>query len=153
MRASWLVLLLTWGCATTDGDLDDRASELDGGAIQFLDGDLWFRTVGCPSPDPSTCVHEANLWVDLAVRNDAYDKHVGIVWIDRVRDDASAPWHVTSARYERTMPDGREVWGVDVATGLIGGNEPRPHIQLAAFAEMAGQTSWDNHDGADYLIE
>ena len=68
-------------------------------------------------------------------------------------DDATAPWHVATAHFERTLGDGREVWGVDVATGVMGGNEPHPHIQLAAFVEMAGQTAWDNHGGADYLIE
>ncbi len=154
MDARWLLALLVTGCATSDLELDPQhRSELDGGAIGVAGSGMWFRNVGCPSPDPSTCVYEANFWVDLRIRNDAYDKRAGIVWIDRVREDASAPWHVSAARYEGPRDSGYETWGVDVATGVIGGNEPHPQIQFAAFVEMAGNTTWDNNGGADHVIE
>lgn len=154
MRALWLLVLLAPACATSELDTDEQhASALAGDPIGFVDGGLWYRKVGCPSPDPSTCVHEAMFWVDLKIRNDAYDKRVGIVWIDRVRHDSSAPWRLATASYEGTRGDGYETWGVDVSAGAIGGNEPRPQIQLAAFVEMIGATSWDNNGGADHVIE
>ena len=152
MQARWLIVLLASGCATTGLD-EQRESTLAGGAISVIDSGMWFRNVGCPSPDPSTCLHEANFWIDLRVRNDAYDKHVGIVWIDRVRSDVASPWHVAAAAYEGPQDSGYERWGIDVSTGVIGGNEPHPKIQFAAFVEMAGDIAWDNNGGADHVID
>ena len=153
MRALLFLVLTSAACATTGPDDNEATSALGAGAIAVQGGDVWFRKIGCPSPDPSTCLYEANFWVDLEVRNDAYHKRVGIVWIDRVRDDASAPWHVTDARYEGTRADGYETWGIDVAVRVIGGNEPNPRIQLAAFVEMNGETLWENNGGADHVLE
>jgi hypothetical protein len=155
MQARWLLGLLASGCATSDVMDEDKASQASetAGAIGVLGSGNWYRSVGCPSPDPSTCLTEARFWIDLDVRNDAYEKQIGIVWIDRVRDDAAGPWHVTNAVYEGTRPDGRETWGVDVTVRVINGIEPKPQIRFAAFASMNGETSWDNNGGADHAIE
>jgi hypothetical protein len=151
MRALFPLLMLA---ACTDLETrGETASSLDNPAIELVGGDQWSRSVGCPSPDPSTCLHEVSFWVDLAIRNDAYDKQVGVVWIDRVREDLSGTWHVAAAHYEGTRADGYEIWGADVAMRVIGGNEPRPIVQLAAFVEMAGHTHWDNNGGADYVLD
>lgn len=148
-----LALVVLVGCVT-DAATDESAAPIAGeaGPIRVLDGGQWFRQVGCPSPDPSTCQYEGNFWVDLEIRNDAYDKVAGIVWIDTVREDPSGPWHVAYARYEgpRTAP--HEQWGLDVSTGGISGIEPHPVIRFAAFVEMNGVTSWDNNAGADHTI-
>lgn len=149
-----LVAVLVSGCAVVgaeDGSLE-QASATEA-PIDLLDGGQWGRHVGCPSPDPATCQSERNVWVDLAIRNDAYDKRVGIVWIDTVRDDANGPWKTAYATYEGARDGGWERWGVDFTAGTYGGLEPRPRIRLAAFVEMNGVTSWDNNGGADYLIE
>lgn len=121
-------------------------------AIAYLAGGQWFRSLGCPSSDPSTCQYEGQFWIDLRIRNDAYDKTVGIVWIDEVRDDPSGPWHVAHARYEGPLDAPYEQWGLDVSTGGISGIEPHPRIRFAAFVEMAGTTSWDNNGGADHVV-
>jgi hypothetical protein len=159
-----LSLALAAGCVTADTDaLDEGASDLAGGddgaaladppgPIEYLAGGVWYRRVGCPSPDPSTCLDEGRVWVDLRIRNDAYDKRVGIVWIDEVRDDANGPWHVATGGYEGAFDATTEQWGIDVTTGVYGGNEPRPRIRFAAFVEMAGTTAWDNHGGADHVL-
>ncbi|MBX3155607.1 MAG: hypothetical protein KF773_06390 [Deltaproteobacteria bacterium] len=118
-----------------------------------MGGGLWYRSLGCPSPAPSTCIREPHFWVDLQIRNDAYDKRAGLVWIDRVREDASGNWHVANAVYEGDRGDGYETWGVDVTLTPIGGIEPNPRIQFAAFVEMNGETHWDNHGGADHTLE
>lgn len=122
------------------------------GAIRVEAGGVWTRKAFCPSPDPSTCQIEGHFWVDLAIRNDAYDKRVGIVWIDEIRDINDHPWHVAAARYEQPLDAPYERWGVDVTTGVFGGIEPTPRIRFAAFVEMAGTTSWDNNDGEDHLL-
>jgi hypothetical protein len=154
MRAGWLLALLASGCASVgEADYGEALTDLDGGAIGVAGGALWYRKVGCPSPDPSTCMHEASFWVDLRIRNDAYDKQVGLVWIDQVRESETDAWHVATARYEGTRSDGYETWGVDVSVRVINGIEPKPQIRFAAFVEMAGETSWDNHDGADHLLQ
>lgn len=149
---AWLVVVLASGCATSEVGGEDRTSFASeaAGAIGVLGSGNWYRSLGCPSPDPSTCISEARFWIDLDVRNDAYVKQVGIVWNDRVRD---AVWQPATAVYEGTRPDGRETWGIDVIVRVIGGIEPKPLIRFAAYATMAGETTWDNNDGADYVIE
>ncbi len=129
------------------------SSELASDAIAFDAGGVWFRKVGCPSADPSTCLREANFWVDLKVRNDGYDKQVGLVWIDRVREGEAGTWHTATATYEGTRDDGYETWGVDVVVRVINGIEPNPQIRFAAFVEMAGDTAWDNNGGADHVLQ
>jgi hypothetical protein len=141
------------GCASVGAEDQAVTSELDNGAIAFDRGGVWFRNVGCPSADPATCLREANFWIDLRVRNDAYDKTVGVVWIDRVREAETGQWHLSPARYEGTTADGYETWGVDVAVRVINGIEPNPQIRFAAFVEMAGDTAWDNNGGADHVIQ
>jgi hypothetical protein len=122
------------------------------GAISVIAGAQWFERVGCPSPDPATCWTQGHFWVDLAIRNDAYDKRVGVVWIDTVREDEDGPWHTTYAAYEQALDAPYERWGVDVATRVFGGIEPKPRIRFAAFVEMGGVTSWDNNGGADHIL-
>ncbi|NVB77360.1 MAG: hypothetical protein HOV81_03110 [Kofleriaceae bacterium] len=150
-----LLLLAASGCAV--GGVDEpsgtSASQLGDSAdaaIQLEGGGLWYRRVSCPSPSPATCIDEGHFWVDLAIRNDAYAKRVGIVWTDRVRH---TPWQLATGVYEAPLADGFERWGVDVTTGTMTGIEPHPQIQLAAFVEMAGETHWDNNNGADYTLE
>ena len=147
-----LALVALVGCVTDAATEESSAPIGAQAAIRVLDAGQWFRQVGCPSPDPSTCQYEGNFWVDLEVRNDAYHKVAGIVWIDTVREDPAGPWHVAQARYETARESPFEQWGVDVSTGGISGIEPHPVIRFAAFVEMDGVTSWDNNGGADHTI-
>ena len=122
------------------------------GAIGVEAGGVWFRKLGCPSPDPATCQTEGHFWIDIAIRNDAYDKRVGIVWIDETRDNNDHPWHLAYAHYEHALGAPYERWGIDVTTGVFGGIEPKPRIRFAAFVEMTGTTSWDNNHSEDHLL-
>jgi hypothetical protein len=133
------------------GGKADDALVLDGPIVATAGGQ-WGRAVSCPSPQPSTCQIERNFWVDLAIRNDAYDKRVGIVWIDTVREDPDGAWHVAYASYEHALEQPYEQWGLDVTAGVYGGIEPAPRIRFAAFVEMGGHTSWDNNGGADHVL-
>src|SRR5687768_11284684 len=98
------------GCVAADEQAQTSEALAGQGTISVLGAGAWSRTLGCPSPDPATCVREERFWIDLDVRNDAYAKQVGVVWIDRVREDARGTWHVAPATYEGTRPDGRETW-------------------------------------------
>lgn len=141
-------------CAELDATSDTRGTleaEADD-AIAVIASGTWSRSLGCPSPDPSTCRHEGRFWIDLAIRNDAYDKRVGVVWIDTLRDDPAGPWHVAPASYEAALGAPFERWGVDATSHVYGDLEPAPRIRFAAFVEMAGETHWDNAGGADHTI-
>jgi hypothetical protein len=159
--AALVASIAAMGCAT---DADDNLGQIRGplggkaddsvvldGAIVATAGGQWGRTAFCPSPAPSTCQIERNFWVDIAVRNDAYDKRVGIVWTDLVRD--AGAWHTAYAQYEHALDAPYEQWGIDVTAGVYGAIEPTPHIQFAAFVEMNGQTYWDNNGGADHTLQ
>jgi len=130
----------------------DEAALGSAPVISVLGGAQWFERVGCPSPDPSTCWTQGHFWVDLSIENAAYDKRVGVVWIDTVREDENGPWHTAMAAYEQPLAAPYERWGVDVATRVFGGIEPKPSIRFAAFVEMNGVTSWDNNGGADHVL-
>jgi hypothetical protein len=153
--------LIVGGCAVDEpvevsrGPLNAKADEViaPAGPITVTAGGQWGRKVFCPSPDPSTCQIERNFWVDIAIRNDAYDKRVGIVWIDTVREDPAGPWHVATATYEHALDQPYEQWGIDATAGVYGAIEPNPHIRFAAFVEMNGQTYWDNNGGADHQLQ
>ena len=81
----------------------------------------------------------ASFWVDLAVRNDAYTKDVGIVWTN----DGWRTSQTTRAAFEARLSDGRERWGLDVVDAVIQSGWTAPaEIEYAAFATMNGVTSW-----------
>lgn len=160
-----LIALLASGCAT-DAAVDDTVGQIRGplggtsdesvaldGPIVATAGGQWGRTAHCPSPAPSTCQIERSFWVDLAIRNDAYDKRVGIVWTDTVRDPEGSPWRTAYARYEHSLDEPYEQWGIDVTVGVYGAIEPTPHIRFAAFVEMNGETYWDNNGGVDHALQ
>lgn len=154
LLASCLAAASAASACAVDDPGDRSAAELasTGGAIRVLGSGKWFTPLGCPSPDPSTCMRQGHFWVDVEVRNDAYEKQFGVVWIDTVRDDPDAPWHVALGSYEGALAPPYERWGVDVTTGVYGGIEPNPNLRFAAFVEMAGQISWDNNGGADHVV-
>lgn len=139
-------------CVDDPGDRGEIEQPAAGGAIRVLGSGKWFTPAGCPSPDPSTCFRQGHFWVDVEVRNDAFQKRFGVAWIDTVHEDPAAPWHVSLGSFEAPLAIPYERWGVDVATGVYGGIEPNPQIRFAAFVEMNGQTYWDNNDGADYVV-
>ncbi|UJR85140.1 carbohydrate-binding protein [Sandaracinus amylolyticus] len=123
-------------CAGTDrgADLEVAAiaeDEQRASAVYVLETGHWSQYV-------YHGITRESFWVDLAVRNDAYAKEVGILWTtDR--------W-ITSQRaiavYEGTLPDGRERWGVDVRDFATRGWGREPEVEFAAFVAMNGQTHW-----------
>ncbi len=136
------VLALYWAsCAPgqDEGNLsaDTRGVALEG-PISVRDMGDWSVISGCSA----WCVFSYHFWVDLAVRNDAYSKHVGILWTR----DGWQTVHTAHARYERSLGDGWEVWGIDVEAGDFGGPSGPPEVEFATFVTMNGTTSWDTYN-------
>jgi len=119
-----------------------RAAALSDAPVSVIDTGHWSRTVACSG----FCVNEYNFWVDLRVRNDAFDKEVGILWTD----SGWASIKTSMAHYEGPLEDGWEQWGVDVTVGTMASYQSPHEIELAAFARMAGAAYWD--PGNNYYI-
>lgn len=142
LLAACAVACAASGCVPADADPTagaGRAVTL-AGPVRAVDSGSWRTIRGCSAG----CVWSQYFWVDLAVRDDAYDKEVGILWTA----DDWATVHTASASYEADLGDGYERWGVDVDAGLysdLGGGGP-DDIAFAAFARMAGQTHWDPYN-------
>lgn len=136
-RSAWCVVF-TMVAACAAEPADDPAGVLDhelgGDAIAVRDAGSWYE-YACGY----SCWREQSFWVDLDVRDDAYDKRVGIVWTD----DAWATHHVAYAAYERELGGDREQWGVDVQVGYFTGPFDELEVEYAAFVEIDGVTTWD----------
>lgn len=103
--------------------------------VQVIATGHWARTVACSG----FCVNEVNFWVDLKVRNDAFQKEVGVLWTD----SGWASVKTAMAHYEQPLEDGWEQWGVDVTVGTMASYQTPHEIEVAAFATMAGAAYWD----------
>lgn len=82
-------------------------------------------------------------WVELAVRNQAYDKSVGILF---TKDDWKTNEKVY-ASYVEPLDGEFEKWRLEVTLGVFNTVNPPPdEVEFAAFAEMQGKTYWDPYD-------
>ncbi|MDX9724211.1 MAG: carbohydrate-binding protein [Myxococcota bacterium] len=108
--------------------------EIDG-PVGVVDSGYWTRVLGCSG----ICVLELNFWVDLAVRNDAFQKDVGILWTA----DGWATVNTAHAVYEGPLEAGYERWGLDLSVGQYLSYSIPNEIEYAVFATMGGVTHWD----------
>ncbi len=79
-------------------------------------------------------------WVDLSVKNLAFEKRVGIVWTI----DGWKTTNTTYAQYEGRLDGTHERWGVDLTGRTFSGDAPT--LEYAAFAAMNGTTYWGKQD-------
>ena len=111
-------------------------------AVRVLDSGHWRNFLACSAG----CYWNESFWVNLAVRNDAFDKQVAIVW----SDNGWASSHTAYATYEAPLEGGFERWGLDVSLGTFGsapGAPPSPReVVYAAYVRMAGQTTWEPYN-------
>ncbi len=126
------------GCGPTEEQdiLVQTEATLGNDAVTVLDSGHWRQILACSG----ICYSRYHFWVDLRVRNDAFDKRIGIRWTDNGWASVNVAW----AQYEGTLADGFERWGIDVKIGE--GQRPPTEIEFAAFAEMNGTTAWDPHN-------
>lgn len=108
---------------------------------------------------------EKGLWVDANVQNLSANKKVGIVW----SDDNWVSNHVSYLKYEYSLGNNREQWGIDFAplgrldsyyigawtnyvTGLVRAGGTSVTIKYSLFTEQNGTTYWNNNNGQNYSI-
>ena len=109
-------------------DFEPEADEDTAGPVFVVDANTWTAP---GEGDVGTA--PGHFWVDLSVRNDAYEKEAGVVWTT----DGWQTSHVAPASFEHgALPDGREQWGIDVDLP-----EPAPDLEIAAFVTMAGRST------------
>ena len=140
------VVALT-GCAADEAEapveLARQGSGLTEGPISVLGSGHWRTMQGCSA----WCVWNERVWIDLKVRNDAYNKDVGILW-------TSNGWSTVNeakAKYEGQLGGGFERWGIDLDLGTFSDPNPPPdELEYAAYAVMGGATHWDQ-DNNHYI--
>lgn len=132
----WTCAFCMVGCAGAECELESELAALVRSEEQA--SAVYVRSSGTWSRYRYHGITSESFWVDLAVRNDAFEKDVGIVWTS----DGWATSHWTRAVYEGTLPDGRERWGVDVEDFGARGWGSEPEVEYAAFATMGGTTHW-----------
>ena len=141
IRVCALLALLGLAACAPDGsldspDLDARelalgATELSAAPVHVLDSGHYSRYVYHGATSES-------FWVDLAVRNDAYQKEVGVVW----SQDGFRTSHIALAAYEAALAGGRERWGVEVKDFASAWSGQAPEVEYAAYVKMNGKTHW-----------
>jgi len=144
--ASLVVGSACGGSSEGNPALGQKTAALSDGPVSVMAHGHWTKDVFCYLG----CTYEQYFWVDLRVRNDAYQKSVGVRWTP----DQWASYQDATATFAETLADGYERWHVEVKVGTFrtGYNAvPRPEeIELAAFAQMNGVTSWD--PGNNYYV-
>lgn len=91
--------------------------------------------------------------MDVAVRNESYDKEVGVVWrvveVSRT-GGATLPqeWNRTTLSYAGVIEHTMERWSAEARQmGSV-----VEYVEYAVFASMNGATYWDNASGVNYRI-
>lgn len=107
--------------------------------IEVLDAGGRKTTVGCTG----SCAYVYRIWVDMAIRNDAYDKVVAYRF-------TSDNWHTSEVAYAafvRKLPDGRELWRKEVTGAVVtdASAEP-PDIQFKASATISEHATDDPYN-------
>jgi len=122
--------------------------------VSQLDDGQWKSNYSTPSGIRYGWFWDANVWVDIAVQNLAYDKRVGIVWTT----DGWQTTEVSLAEYEGGYGEGWERWGVDIMPAAEMRScfwcQPEPvSFEYAIFYEVRGTTYWDSNGFANYVID
>lgn len=135
-----IVLATTSGCEPTSDSMTagidpapGKADSITGSVVTVLDRGEWSEMLGCSG----FCVSRYNIWLDIAVRDDSYDKQVGVLWTT----DGWITSSIAYAGFERSLGDSHEIWGLDVVVDAADIAPPR--VEVAVFARMSGSEYWD----------
>lgn len=86
-------------------------------------------------------------WIDIYVKNLAYDKSVGIIWTQ----DGWQTANVSYAGYETGLGGNYERWGLNLTGRSYSGSLPT--VEYATFAAMGGNTYYGKEDNwKNYVI-
>ncbi len=131
-----LVALALAGCAAAPENPESvELAVSDRIAVETIGHGHWSEFGGCSA----WCFYTNWFWVDIDVRNDAYDKEVGILWTS----DGWATVHTALATFEYTLNTSHERWGVDVQLPSSAHAPSIPTVEFAVFATMNDTTYWD----------
>ena len=123
------------------------------GVRRLADGQ-WQSGYEAPSGVRYGWYWDANVWIDVAVENLAFDKVVGVRWTT----GGWATHHEALGEYEHALGDGWEQWGVDVTPAARMSSfswcDPEPvAFEYAIFYRVDGHTYWDNAGGSNHHVE
>lgn len=82
---------------------------------------------------------------EVKVENIAYEKEVTLHY--SVNGGA---WSTTDAEFKTSIDNNKEVWVIRAGSGYISGGVA--DFEFAIEYEVAGQTYWDNNNGANYVL-
>ncbi len=138
----------------------------DGQLFKIADGE-WSTYYGA---DGISAYYHKNVWIDIQVPTWSSSKKVGIVWTD----NNWATVHTTYAKFEASLGDGKERWGIDLTpigdikihrsmgpvywTDMDGNyiHLGYPHrsvvMQYAIFMNYDGRTLWNNNYSRNYQL-
>ncbi|KAJ3104410.1 hypothetical protein HDU97_009289 [Phlyctochytrium planicorne] len=91
---------------------------------------------------PGYCIGDSNIEIQIAVRNKAFKKDIGVrytneTWFGRIYE---AP-----ATFTKALDKDFELWKVTLPRGLVSNQEPKPEYEIAAYASFqSGPRVWDS---------
>ncbi len=95
------------------------------------------KVLGCAA---GMCASAVSLELDVNVRNDAFQKEIGIIWTT----DHWATQFTSFAQFKKSLVGNHEVWSASIGVGVSDPNHPAPaDVEFAVYAKMNGRTSWD----------
>jgi hypothetical protein len=147
------------GASQTNDDLSAVAQRESGGgyslaALRLLQGPVLYYDNRNLSTWAGRGGYGVRFDIDVAVRNDSYQKQVKIAWHaigeDGSPNKASSPWADCVLSYNGVLDGNMERWSGNCTanTGFIVDT-----VELAANAVMNGQSYWDNNSGKNHLID
>lgn len=108
--------------------------------------DTGFEVTTTPSGPSRRAYVDWGYWIDLDVKNLAFEKQVGIVW----SADGWLTTNTARAEYEGGLGGNRERWGVDLGGRSFSGAPPV--IEYATFAEMNGVRYWGKQGNSQNYV-
>lgn len=123
------------------------------GLVSRINDGQWASNYRAPSGVRYGWYWSANVWVDVAVQDVAFDKQVVVRWTT----DNWQSYTDTPAVFEQDLAGGYEQWGANITPAAEMGscywcNPTSPTLQYAIYYTVNGQTYWDNNNGQNYQI-
>ena len=121
--------------------------------VELIAAGQWQSNYSAPSGIRYGWFWDANLWIDIAVKNIAFDKVVGVRWTT----DGWRTVHDTRATYEKSLSGSYEQWGVDLTPAAkiqscFWCNPASPKLEYAIYATQGGKTDWDSNGGQNHAV-
>ena len=122
--------------------------------VQQTASGQWQSHYSAPSGIRYGWFWDANVWADIAVKNIAPTKSVGVRWTA----DGWRTSHESRATFKKALDTTYEQWGVDLAPAAslqscFWCTYVPPTVEYAIFYTVNGLTYWDNNSGQNYQVQ